>query len=110
MAGTEPWPPTRLRDLDPRTIEFLARLNEDERRRLIDVSHLSVKQTRRLHQFLSLPDEKWDAGFRVVTRSVLFGHAIRRVPKLVLGLAAILVAANQIWGWASPYVMRMLGK
>lgn len=109
MDGKE-WPPTRLRDLDPRTIEFLARLNEDERQRLIEVSHLDEKQTKRLEQFLSLPDDKWEAGFRIVTRSVLIAGAIKSVPKFILGLAAILIAINQIWGWVSPYLLRVVGK
>lgn len=105
-----PWPPTRLRDLDPETIEFLARLNDDERRRLIEVSHLSIKETARLRQFLSLPDEKWDAGFRIVTRSVVFNRLIRSVPKLILGLAALIIAINQIWQHVSPYFLRSVGK
>ncbi len=102
--------PQRWADLDPRTIEFIARLNEDERQRLIEVSHLDAKQTQRLEQFLSLPDDKWDAGFKIVTRSVVLNRAVRSVPKLILGLAAVLVAVDQIWKWVSPYALRAFGK
>lgn len=102
--------PGRWMELDKRTIEWIARLNEDERNRLIEVSQLSAKQVARLEQFLSLPDDKWDAGFKIVTRSVFIGGAVRRIPKLILGLAALMIALNQIWGWASPYLFRMVGK
>lgn len=102
--------PQRWADLDKQTIEWIARLNEDERNRLIEVSHLDERQTRRLEQFLSLPEDKWEAGFRIVTRSVVISGIIRKVPKFIIGLAAILVALNQIWAWASPYLMRTVGK
>lgn len=100
--------PLRWRDLDKRTIEFIARLNEHERQRLIEVSNLSSQQTKRLEKFLSLPDDKWDAGFKIVTRSVVIAGIVRKVPKLILGLAALLIAINQIWGWVAPYVMRTI--
>jgi hypothetical protein len=107
MAETDPSElPQRWRELDKRTIEMVARWNEEERERLIQISHLSKKQMDRLGQFLSLPDDKWEAGFKIVTRSVVFAGAIRSVPKFVLGLAAVLVALNQIWGWVSPYLLR----
>jgi hypothetical protein len=103
MPGSEPWtPPRRLRDLDDDTVEWLARLNEEERRRLIDVSHLTEKQTHRLIQFLSLDDARWEAGFKIVTRSAFVTGTLRSVPKFVLGLAALLVAVQQLWGWISP--------
>jgi hypothetical protein len=98
--------PRRWWDLDKRTIEMVARWNEDERERIIQISHLNKKQMDRLEQFLSLPDDKWKAGFKMVTRSVVFASAVRSVPKFVLGLAAILVAFNQIWAWVSPYLLR----
>ena len=107
MSETDPSElPQRWRDLDKRTIEWIARLNEDERQRLIDVSHLDAKQLVRLDQFLSLPDDKWDAGFKIVTRSVVIGGAVRKFPGFVLGLAAVLVAINQLWGWVSPYLLK----
>lgn len=102
--------PGRLRDLDKRTIELLARMNEDERRHLIELMHLEDKELARLTRFLKLPDEKWEAGFKIVTRSAVFSAILRRVPKLILGLAAILVAIGQIWSWVSPYVLRGIGK
>lgn len=111
MADQEPiWPPTRLRDLDKNTIEFLARLSEDEIDRLIEVSHLEARETKRLKQFLSLPQAQWEAGFSIVTRSVFISALMRKIPKFVLGLAAVLIAINQIWGWASPYLTRFAGK
>ncbi|MBZ9678267.1 hypothetical protein [Mesorhizobium sp. ES1-1] len=107
MAETDPSDlPRRWWDLDKRTIEMVARWNEEERERLIQISHLNQKQMDRLGQFLSLPDDKWDAGFRIVTRSVVFASAVKSVPKFVLGLAAILVAMNQIWAWVAPYLLR----
>jgi len=99
--------PQRWAELDKRTIEWIARLNEDERRRLIEVGNLSARQLKRLVELLSLPDDKWEAGFKIVTRSVVLSRAMRSFPKFVLGLAALLVAINQIWGYASPYVLRM---
>ena len=63
--------PLRWRELDKRTIEYIARLNEEERLALIEISHLPVQQIERLKEFLSLPEEKWKAGFRIVTRSVV---------------------------------------
>lgn len=108
MAPSSEWPPTRLRDLDKEMIEFLARLNEDERRRLIEVSHMTPKQTTPLKKFLSHEDEKREAGFRIVTRSVVIAGIVRRVPTLIIGLAAILVALGQIWGWLARYVGRSI--
>lgn len=102
--------PGRLRDLDKRTIELLARMNEEERRHLIELMHLDDKEITRLRRFLELPDDKWDAGFRIVTRSAVLSAVMRRVPKLILGLAALLVATNQIWAWISPWMLRMVGK
>lgn len=98
--------PQRWAELDRRTIEWIARLNEDERQRLIEVSHLEPQQIRRLELFLSLPDDKWEAGFRIVTRSVLVARALRSFPRFVLALAAVLIALNQIWGFVAPYVLR----
>lgn len=107
---TGEWPPTRLRDLDPRTIEFLARLNEAERTRLIEVGNLSRKESLRLRKLLALPDAQWDAGFKIVTRSAAFSAALRTVPKLVLLIAAVLVAINQIWGFMWTPLIKLLGK
>ncbi|MER9130655.1 hypothetical protein [Mesorhizobium sp. M0768] len=96
--------PDRWRDLDKRTIEMVYRWNEEERERMIQVSHLTKKQMDRLDQFLKLPDDKWEAGFRIVTRSVLFTRTLRSAPKIVLGLAAVLVALNQLWTMLAPYL------
>ncbi|MER9662261.1 hypothetical protein [Mesorhizobium sp. M0195] len=96
--------PDRWRDLDKRTIEMVYRWNEEERERMIQVSHLTKKQMDRLDQFLKLPDDKWEAGFRIVTRSVLFNKTLRSAPKFVLGLAAVLVALNQLWALLAPYL------
>lgn len=98
--------PQRWAELDKRTIEWIARLNEPERQRLIDVSHLSAKEMLRLEKLLALPDDKWDAGFRIVTRSAVISGAMRKFPKFVLGLAAFLIAVDQIWRYASPYILR----
>lgn len=95
--------PQRWADLDKRTIEWIARLNEEERQRLIDVSHLSVKQLERLEKLLSLPEDKWDAGFKIVTRSVFISAAMRKFPIFVLGLASFLVALDQIWKYVAPF-------
>lgn len=96
--------PLRWRELDKRTIELVARLNEEERERWIQVMHLTKKEMDRLEQFLSLPDDKWEAGFRIVTRSALFARTLRSAPKLVLGLAAVMVALNQVWAMVAPYL------
>lgn len=98
--------PRRLIELDKRTIEWLARQNEEERERLIELSHFTPKQLRRLQMFLSLPDDKWRAGFRIVTRSVILAKAVRSVPKFVLYLSGLLIALNQIWAIIAPYLLR----
>ncbi|HTV71181.1 MAG TPA: hypothetical protein VMF90_21845 [Rhizobiaceae bacterium] len=98
--------PQRWAELDRRTIEWIARLNEAERQRLIDVSHLEAYQLERLEDLLSLPEDKWQAGFKVVTRSVWFAAVIRKVPVFIVGLAAFLVAVDQIWKYVSPYLLR----
>ncbi|MER8403544.1 hypothetical protein NKH16_02130 [Mesorhizobium sp. M1307] len=105
MAARDPSQlPDRWRDLDKRTIEMVYRWNEEERERMIQVSHLTKKQMDRLDEFLKLPDDKWEAGFRIVTRSVLFNKTLRSAPKFVLGLAAVLVALNQLWALLAPYL------
>ncbi|MER9056404.1 hypothetical protein [Mesorhizobium sp. M0910] len=105
MPETDPLAlPQRWRELDKRTIEMVARCNEEERERIIQISHLSKKQMDRLDQFLKLPDDKWEAGFRIVTRSVIFNKTLRSAPKFVLGLAAVLVALNQVWALLAPYL------
>lgn len=88
----------RWYDLDPRTIEFIARLNEDERRRLIELGSLSEKEVERLQKFLALDDERWEAGFTIVARSVVISKAIRKFPVFLMTFAAMLVAVNQIFG------------
>jgi hypothetical protein len=98
--------PERWRDLDKRTIELIARMNEEERRHLVDLMNLDDKQLGRLRRLLSLPDEKWEAGFKVVTRSAIVSTMLARVPKFVLGIAALLVAIDQIWKYLAPYVLR----
>lgn len=100
--------PLRWRELDKRTIEWIARLNESERSKMIAVSHLNDKQLERLERFLSLPDDKWEAGFKIVTRSVLFSAAVRRVSGLIIAFAALIVALGQIWAWVAPYLPRIL--
>ena len=102
--------PLRWRDLDKRTIEFIARLNESERGRFIQFSHLDEAQFRRLDEFLTLPDDKWKAGFKIVTRSVAISNVLRKFPRFVLGLAAILVALDQIWARGAPYITKAFGK
>ncbi|TPK15148.1 hypothetical protein FJ872_19305 [Mesorhizobium sp. B2-5-9] len=109
MAETDPRElPQRWRELDKRTIEMVARWNEPERERLIQLSHLSKKQLDRLDDFLKLPDDKWEAGFRIVTRSVVITKASKTILKMTLGLAAVLVAFGQIWAWVAPYVVRSI--
>lgn len=107
MTGLPEGLPLRWRDLDKRTIEWIARLNEDERERLIEVSHLDAKQLGRLEKLLSLDDAKWDAGFKIVTRSVFISAAVRKFPLFVLGLASFLVAVDQIWKYAAPFLTRV---
>jgi len=98
--------PERWKELDKRTIELIARLNEDERRHLVDLMALDDKEIGRLRRLLSLPDEKWEAGFKIVTRSAFLSAVISRVPRLILLIAGVLVAVSQIWGFLAPYVGR----
>lgn len=99
--------PRRWIELDKRTIEWIARLNEEEREALVALGHLTPKQLRRLREFLSLPNDKWEAGFKIVTRSVIIAKAIRSVPKFILWLSALLIALNTIWGWIVPYLTKV---
>ena len=96
--------PLRWRDLDKRTIEWVARLSEDERSRLIDVSHLSEKQLTRLERLLSLEDGRWEVIFRASTMVDFLTGVLGRFPRLVLGLAALLVAFDQIWNRFLPWL------
>lgn len=116
--------PYRLRDLDPRTIELLARLNEEERQSLIEFAgmgelerdHLILllrdmdnKKIKRLHQFLGLADEKWEAGFDIVSNRVFFWKVFKNIPVFVLGLVGFLTALAKLWEWIAPYI-RIGGK
>jgi hypothetical protein len=95
--------PLRLRDLDPDTILFLDRLNENERRALIWCASLNPESRDRLDQFLRLDVEKYVAGFKLLelwTRlSWLFGR-LGWIGKtsvwIVMTTAGILIALTQI--------------
>lgn len=97
--------PSRWVELDPRTIEFIARLNEHERDKLIQVGNLSEKEVKRLCRFLALDDDKWEAGFKIVTRAVVMNKILVAMPRLVFWLAAISVAINQIWTNFVPWII-----
>ena len=95
--------PLRLRDLDPDTILFLDRLNENERRALIWCASLNPESRDRLDQFLRLDVEKFNAGFRLIefwTRmSWLFGRMGwlgKASVWIIMTAAGILVALTQI--------------
>lgn len=97
--------PRRWADLDPETIEWIARLNEGERRRLIDLSHMKEKEAGRLRQLLALEDDKWEAGFRMIKKAAGFNNLTKAFPRFVLGLAALLVALDQIWTRVVPWII-----
>lgn len=92
------------RKIDQQTLEWLIRLNEDERRRLIEVSHLSEKQLGRFERLLSLEEGRWEAIFRASTMVDFLTGMLGRFPRLVLGLAALLVAFDQIWNRFLPWL------
>lgn len=103
------WPPRwDAPPLDQRTIEFIARLNEQERRNLIMIGDMSDKDIARFKAFLELPAETWDAGIRLAQRSASWTRLTKRFPSLVLGLAALLGASNVIWNFIKPWVQAFL--
>jgi len=97
--------PRRLLDLDQETIEWLDRLTTEERSALIWAGHLPIEKRKRLDQFLALPQEHFEAGFKIVevwTRVRWLGWMFT---KIVLTTAAVLYAAQQILAAAgiSPF-------
>lgn len=130
--GSVPGFPTRLLDLDPRTVELLARLNEEERRTLIELSNLSKLQlghlidlldvlevenqgdppnakVKRLGEFLSLTEPKWRAGFDIVTNWTFVLKVLKATPWFVIALVALMTAAGQLWTLFSAW-FRLGGK
>ncbi|HEV2504381.1 MAG TPA: hypothetical protein VGV39_14985 [Mesorhizobium sp.] len=109
MAAIDPSElPRRWWDVDKRTIEWIARLNEEERENLIAVGNMTDIEMKRLKQLLGLPEDKWQAGFRIITRSVVFNKAIKTVPRFILYLSGLLIALNQIWGFIQPYLGKVV--
>ena len=103
------WPPRwDAPPLDPDTVEWIARLNEAERRNLIELSHLSEENLKRVQALLALDKETWEAGIRLATRSAAWSRIAKRFPGIVLALAGFLVALNTIWGFVGPTVKAML--
>lgn len=88
--------PRRLRDLEPRTVEFLARLNEPERDNLVHMSNMSVKKRERLEKFLSLPEEEFNAGFEIVTAAVRTKWILKKGFYIGSSVAAGLLIYSQI--------------
>jgi len=93
--------PRRLRDLEPRTVEWLARLNEQERQNLIYLGDLTEKKRTRLDDFLSLPDEEFKAGFQVVTAAVRIKWIVAKGFWIASSVAAFLLIYGQITGFFS---------
>lgn len=96
--------------LDTRTVEWIARLNEDERRNLIELSHLSDKNLERLKAMLAMDGEVWEAGVKLATRSAFWTRVTKRFPLVVGAIAALLVAGNTIWGFAGPWLKILLAQ
>ncbi len=93
--------PRRLRDLEPRTIEWLARLNEQERQNLIFMGDLTEKKRTRLDKFLALPDEEFQAGFQVVTAAVRIKWVLAKGFWIASSVAAVLLIYSQISNFVS---------
>jgi hypothetical protein len=88
--------PRRLLDLEPRTVEWLARLNEEERQNLVYMGDLPVKKRERLERFLSLPEEEFHAGFEIVTAAVRTKWILKKGFYIGSSVAAALLIYSQI--------------
>jgi len=95
--------PRRLRDLELRTIEWLARLNEQERQNLVFIGDLSEKERKRLERFLGLPDDEFQAGFQVVSTVTRLRWVGVKGFWLMSTVAAVLLLYSQISGFVSKY-------
>lgn len=101
-GGNHPQLPQRLRELNPETILFLDRLNTTERDSLIFFANLSDSKRARLTRFLNQPDKEFEAGFTVVEIWTRLGWMGITVMKVIVTVAALLLALNQILTWLRP--------
>lgn len=88
--------PLRLRDLDPDTILWLDRINEQERKSLIWCSHMTQRDRDRLEQFLELPPDQFNAGLSVVKLWVRLWWLGKTGTWIIGTVAALLLALTQI--------------
>lgn len=101
-GGGEPQLPQRLRELHPETVLFLDRLNSTERDSLIYFANLSEKKRERLTRFLGLAEDEFEAGFKVVELWTRLGWMGITAMKIILTVAGLLLAINQILTWWGP--------
>lgn len=95
--------PQKLRDLDKETIDWLWRLNQDERDSLQWVCDLPESKRDRLDLFLSLSKENFEAGFTIVE----WWSKVQWLGKtgfwIMGGVVAILLFVNQLGSFLSKY-------
>lgn len=100
--GGAPQLPQRLRDLNAETVLFLDRLNSAERDSLIYFANLPEKKRDRLTRFLGLAEDEFEAGFKVVELWTRLGWMGITAMKIILTVAGLLLAVNQIMAWWGP--------
>lgn len=98
-AIPSPAVPQRLRELTPETVLFLDRLNTAERDSLIYFANLPEDKRNRLTRFLNQPKDEFDAGFKVVELWTRLGWMGVTAMKIILTVAGLLLAINQIMTW-----------
>lgn len=94
--------PKRLAELNPETVLFLDRLNTLERDSLIYFANLPEKKRERLTRFLNLAEDEFEAGFKVVELWTRLGWMGITAMKIILTVAGLLLAINQIMTWWGP--------
>lgn len=101
--------PDRWRDLDPRTIEMIARFNEEEREAIVYFANLTPDQRRVINtivhwpdhkikaidRFASMPDDEREIGYAVVASVKSAGWLLKlgKVGAIILTMISGLILA-----------------
>lgn len=95
--------PQKLRDLDKETIDWLWRLDTEQRDSLHWLCDLNEMQRNRLDLFLALSKENFEAGFTIVEWWSKVAWLGRTGFWIMGGVVAILLFFNQLGAFVSKY-------
>lgn len=98
-------PPQRFREYDEDTQKWLYRMNSKERQALIWMGKKSEEYMKRMDELIDLPEDRWKAFFQIGMAWTSLSWTLITGAKLILAVAGILVAYNNIW----PYIRALSG-